>query len=69
MDRSTVSLMDLFYTQRFGNGEPADAALRSAQLELLGRGSRPRDWAAFVVTGASVPTPAVVSDRDRGRSR
>lgn len=51
-DRSTARLMDRFY-DRAAHGLPAAAALRAAQLEVIGRDpyrTAPQ-WAAFVITG------------------
>lgn len=51
-DRSTVRLMNAFYSELL-KGNTASAALRSAKLDLLrSRDSQPRLWAAFVITGA-----------------
>jgi CHAT domain-containing protein len=51
-DRATEVLMKEFYQRRKG-GEPADEALRTAQLEMLGRPRwrSPYFWAAFTLSG------------------
>ena len=52
-DRQTTSLMQYFYQGMLGPRRltPA-AALRAAQLKMLGQGTQPRsDWAAFILTG------------------
>jgi len=49
-DRATVRLIDSFYRNLAG-GAPVGDALHRAKLELLRRGSPPREWAAFVTVG------------------
>jgi CHAT domain-containing protein len=50
-DRSTACLMRRFY-RALGDGRPKDAALRLAQLDLLGSGaSHPYFWAPFQLVG------------------
>lgn len=54
-DRSTAELMKRFYWRLFRDHMPAPAALRSAQLSVLGDqdgNSAPYYWAGFVVQGA-----------------
>ena len=52
-DRDTSRLMRAFY-DGLADGQPADVALRAAQVEMLrggGSGARADRWAAFVVSG------------------
>jgi CHAT domain-containing protein len=52
-DRSTVRLMDKFYSD-LKKGKSASESLRSAKQDLIRSGySHPRYWAAFVLSGAS----------------
>jgi CHAT domain-containing protein len=62
-DRSTVRLMDKFYSD-LKKGKSASESLRSAKQDLIRSGySHPRYWAAFVLNGASsspiFPSPAI----------
>lgn len=50
-DRSTAELMGRFYAHHLGEGRPAPAALRAAQLELFQQGEAPSRWAPFLVQG------------------
>lgn len=52
-DEATAELMKRFYRHMFQVGEPASAALRAAQIEMLQqkRWSYPYFWAAFVLQG------------------
>jgi CHAT domain-containing protein len=52
-DEATGELMRRFYTRMFRNNEAPSAALRAAQLEMLGqkRWSEARYWAAWVLQG------------------
>ena len=53
MDAAGVAAMSGFYTAMISRGEPAFAALRDAQLEMLkgARWSHPRHWAAYSLLG------------------
>jgi CHAT domain-containing protein len=55
-DRSTARLMEGFY-RRLRSGRPRGAALREAQLELLGEGLSPYFWAPFQLVGDGGPLP------------
>jgi CHAT domain-containing protein len=48
-DAATAEVMQKFYAGL--NGQNKRDALRSAQLELLGRGAVPFYWASFYLTG------------------
>ena len=49
-DQATATLMAGLY-RRMHQGETPGAALRGAQLEMVRQGSKPADWAAFVLQG------------------
>jgi CHAT domain-containing protein len=52
-DEATAELMKRFYRHMFQGGEPASAALRAAQIEMLQqkRWRYPYFWAAFILQG------------------
>lgn len=50
-DRSTMDLMDAFYTAHLDQGLPLDVALQRAQLDARNAGRAPREWAPFVLLG------------------
>jgi CHAT domain-containing protein len=49
-DGSTARLMAAFY-RALGAGRPTGAALRQAQLAVLGEGGHPYFWAPFQLIG------------------
>ena len=57
-DSASAALMESFY-RRFRGGEPADQALRAAQLDLLRQPPwrAPYFWAAFTLTGSGGALP------------
>jgi len=50
-DEATAELMKLFYGNMFQRKMPAAAALRQAQLDLMGTRRSPYYWAGFVLQG------------------
>lgn len=58
-DAATVDLMERFYRGVLVQGLTPAAALRAAQVRMVGRGWAPYHWAAFVFYGSweAVPSP------------
>lgn len=57
-DESTQELMTRFYKKMLWEGKPPPAALRAAQLEMLGQEKwrNPYHWAGFVYKGEWIPS-------------
>ncbi len=57
-DRSTMQLMDAFYSSYLGEREPPDVALQRAQVAAISAGRPTPEWAGFLFVGeADSPSP------------